>query len=179
MITALQTISAEAAVELILHGKPLFDFQIQGTVDLHKLEGQLNTALIFENCLLENLISPSVEFKYPVRFSRCHFKKCNFDFAYFLYGLTIDNCVFESYLNFQAGGHNQHRFEFTIVRSTFNGFVNFFDCWFQGNVLVMDNDFKKGTNLLGNKSMPYRVSFDVSPIVENNKGLVDLDGEEE
>jgi len=55
--------------------------------------------------------------------------------------------------------------------------VNFFDCWFKSGVIVSNNDFKKGTNLLGNKDEVYRVQFDIEPVVENNTGSINLDGE--
>lgn len=100
----------------------------------------------------------------------------SFVFTYFLGGLTIDNCIFYNYLDFQAGGHNKIGNPVIIINNDFKDFVNFFDCWYENEVTISNNKFHKGTNLLG---QPFNipVTFDKNPIVISNIGQLDLDTE--
>jgi len=91
---------------------------------------------------VEKLNSPSLEFHHLLTLIDSDFRTCEFAFAYFEKGLIIEGCVFESYLDFQAGGHNKNH-AFTIKNSTFSEFVNFFDCWFQNTVEITGNEFKR------------------------------------
>jgi hypothetical protein len=171
------TFSSEDAIKILLQGQELANFHITGVIDLYKVAKEINSELIIRNCFVENLVSPSIEFTYGLRLTESHFAKCSFNYAYFIGGLTIDNCVFDTYLDFEAGGHNQKNHAFKIIQSSFCGFVNFFDCWFQSGVEVVNNEFKKGTNLMGNRDEPFRVQYDVPPLIENNRGQIDLDGD--
>jgi len=173
----MHTISVETAIDSIQQGKPIRDSHIIGDVDICKIERSLTAELVLSNCKIDNLVAPSFEFNYPVRLENCHFCKCSFNYAYFQRGLTIDNCIFDYYVDFEAGGHNQIGYCFQIRNSQFLEFVNFFDCWFMGEVVIENNDFRGGTNLLGNKLAPYRVQFDSTTRIENNRGALDVDGE--
>nr|GFC11688.1 two component histidine kinase, putative [Tanacetum cinerariifolium] len=51
-------------------------------------------------------------------------------------GLTIESCTFESYLDFQAGGHNLAGYPIKILNNIFLNFVNFFDCWYTGEAIT-------------------------------------------
>jgi hypothetical protein len=175
-ITPLRKTTPDEATTLILQGKPIRDSHIIGEFRIdYKKERQ--EGLHIENCIIDNLVSPAVEFHGPVNLINSRFCKSLLVGAYFLSGLTIDKCIFETYTDFDAGGHNEIPNAFRIVNSQFLDFVNFFDCWFKNDVIIMDNEFAKGTNLLGNKGEPFRVQFDVEPRIENNKGRIDLDGE--
>ncbi len=171
-----QNISAEYAKDLLLDNKPLIDFYISGILDI--VDFDKNDKIIrIENCFVESFKSESVEFLTKIEFANSEFKKCTFSFAYFSGGLNIEKCIFYDYLDFQCGGHNSISNAFMIKNSIFNEFVNFLDCIYNGPVEISDNVFKKGTNLLGNKCQSYKVSFDVLPCIENNKGKIDLNGE--
>jgi hypothetical protein len=176
MEVPLNIISSESAIELITHGGVLRNCHIKGKLDLNEMEKKLGLDLLFENCSFENFNSIAIEFNHPIRFVGCRFYACSFYANYFIRGLNIENCVFESHLEFQAGGHNING-TLSIANSKFNGFVNFCDCWYQGNVVVVNNDFVKGTNLLGNKNAPCKIQFDAEPFIENNIGKIDMDGE--
>lgn len=132
--------------------------------------------VILENCIFEYFSGSATQFKKSVRLINCHFKKCQFVFSYFLGGLTIDNCIFEDYLDFQAGGHNKDGKPVTITANQFGGFVNFFDCWYESEIIIRNNNFQKGSNLLG-KPFNIPVTFGVAPIIEENKGQLNLDTE--
>ena len=56
--------------------------------------------------------------------------------------------------------------------------MNFFDCWYQGEVTIKNNHFQQGTNLLGvDATSGIRTSFDVEPLIEGNIGQLDIDNE--
>lgn len=68
-------------------------------------------------------------------------------FSYFYEGLTIDNCTFEKNISFEAGGHNKPGNLYLLKNNDFFGFVDFNDCWFKGKVSMLNNTFRKGTNI--------------------------------
>ncbi len=107
-----------------------------------------------------------------------NFKLCDFTFTYFVGGIEINKCTFENYLDFQAGGHNKDKNSFSILSNKFHGFVNFFDCYFESEVIIKDNEFIKGTNLFGlHKASGQKTHFDVAPLIENNNGALDIKDE--
>ena len=130
--------------------------------------------VVFENCSVEHFSGSATEFLKPVSFINCHFKKCQFVFTYFLGGLTIDHCIFDNYLDFQAGGHNKTGNPVNITNNEFKEFVNFFDCWYEYEVTISYNNFQKGTNLLG-KPYAIPVTFEKPAIIKENIGQIDLD----
>ncbi|MGY3055759.1 hypothetical protein ACVWYG_003985 [Pedobacter sp. UYEF25] len=115
-----------------------------------------------------------VYFEKKVTLRNCHFKNAVFNFSYFQKGLIIEDCIFDKYLDFEAGGHNEIGFPIIIKNNEFRNFVNFCDCWFTGEVIIVDNKFLKGTNI---QSKDQYLTFDVLPIVENNVGLLNIESE--
>jgi hypothetical protein len=177
MESTLNPITATTAIEQILNGKPLRDLHVKGTLVLQTGDERLRYELILENCIFDDFKTSFLSFERPVRISRCVFYKCSFNSTYFIKGLHIEDSVFKSYLEFIAGGHNQNGSLISIANCTFEGFVNFFDCWYKSQVDISNNNFRKGTNLMGNRTEPYRVQFDTPLIIENNTGQTDIDGE--
>jgi len=139
-------ISAERASDLLSEGHPLIDFYIEGEL---KIEGNQiwYEEVVFENCIVEFFSGNGTHFDRPLRLTNSRFRECQFVFTYFLGGLTIDNCTFDSYLDFQAGGHNKPGNTVAIINNEFAGFVNFFDCWYSNRVTISNNKFHKGTNI--------------------------------
>lgn len=170
-------ISIEKATDFLKDGRPLTDIYVDGELKI-ETNDTWNKEVVIENCIIEYLSGSITQFEKPVRLINCHFKKCQFVFTYFLGGLTIDNCTFENYLDFQAGGHNKAGFPVIITNNNFAGFVNFFDCWYENEVTISNNRFHKGTNLLG-KPHNILVTFEVEPTILNNLGQLDLDNEGE
>jgi hypothetical protein len=168
-------ISADRAMDLIISGQPLNDAFVKGELKLEGLDN-FNKPLIASNCIFEYINAVMSQFGQLVKLSDCECRKCDFSFSYFLGGLEIDNCVFENYLDFQAGGHNQNEKVVLISNCIFKGFVNFLDCWYESGFIMRKNDFQKGTNILG-KLDGLDVTFDVTPIIEDNKGRLDFDDE--
>ncbi|RAJ98094.1 hypothetical protein LX87_03002 [Larkinella arboricola] len=170
-----QNITTERATGLLKGGQPLIDVYVDGELKL-ETNGIWDKDVVFENSIIENFSGSVTQFNNPVRLINCHFKNCQFVFTYFSGGLTIDNCTFDSYLDFQAGGHNKAGNAVIITNNGFNGFVNFFDCWYESDVIINNNRFCKGTNLLG-KPNNIPITFDVEPVIENNIGELDINHE--
>lgn len=170
-------ISKERATDIIKEGLPLVDFYIEGGIDL-ATSFNWEQEVIIENCIVENFVAVGTEFKKTVRLVNSYFKNCNFYASYFTKGLIIDNCTFDNYLEFQAGGHNKTGNPVIITNNNFKDFVNFFDCWYESEVTISKNKFHKGTNVLG-KPNNISVTFDVEPTIFDNFGQINLDHEGE
>ena len=128
-------ISAERALDFINSNEPIKDVFITGKLTLTGLDN-FDKAIIIDNCIVEYFEGISSQFTKLVKFTNSEFNLCDFTFTYFLGGAEIDNCIFENYLDFQAGGHNQNNNTFSIRNSIFKGFVNFFDCYYESSMVV-------------------------------------------
>jgi hypothetical protein len=168
-------ISFDQANSLLAKAQPLSDAYVSGEIKIEAYDSW-EKEVIMKNCTLEYFSGSATQFKKPVHLVNCRFKKCQFVFSYFLERLIIENCLFDDYLDFQAGGHNKNGKPIILANNQFAGFVNFFDCWYESEVIIKNNDFKKGANLLG-KPFDIPVTFDVVPIIEDNKGQLNLDTE--
>lgn len=173
MTKSANVISAENAFTLLNEGVPIVDTHIEGQLRIETTR-PWKQPLIFKNCTLEFFSGNVTRFDKPVRLINCHFKKCDFTFSYFPGGLMIDRCSFDNYLDFQAGGHTNH--PVIISNCIFNGFVNFFDYQYEAAVNISNNEFRKGSNLLGNPNN-ISVIFEVKPVIENNTGKLDCNDE--
>ncbi len=169
-------VPAEKALALLQQGQTLRDYYVSGKLELTPGETWPQEVKL-ENCVIEDLICLSVNFSQAVELRNCRFNNCQFTFSYFLRGLLIDTCYFESYLDFQAGGHNQADALIRITNNQFSAFVNFFDCQYEGGVVITNNEFLSGTNLLG-KPHHIPVTFCVAPLLARNTGLLDVNGED-
>ncbi len=170
-------ISTERATDLLKDGLPLMNIYVKGKLKI-EVSDNWDKEVVFENCIVEKFSAIGQQFDKPVKLTNCHFKNCQFTFVYFLGGLTIDNCTFDNYLDFQAGGHNKAGNPVVISNNDFKYFVNFFDCWYENEVIISNNKFHKGTNLLGRvHNIP--VTFDIEPIIKDNVGQLDLNNEGE
>lgn len=112
---------------------------------------ELNVQLIIENCIISNL-----------KIHSCWFVK----------GFVLKNCIVKNYVDYQMGGHNAS--PIVIEGNIFMGFFNFFDCQFEKRIELKNNNFTKGTNLLGNKGEGFENSFVEGWFAENNVGNIDI-----
>lgn len=168
-------ITAERANDLLKDGLALTDVYVDGELKIETNE-TWDKEVVFENCIIDFFSGSVTQFDQPVRLMNCHFKNCQFVFTYFFGGLTIDNCTFDNYLDFQAGGHNKTGCPVILTNNNFREFVNFFDCWYESEVIICNNNFHKGTNLLG-KIHNIQVTFDLEPMIKDNIGQLDLNNE--
>ncbi|RYE12948.1 MAG: hypothetical protein EOP45_22025 [Sphingobacteriaceae bacterium] len=132
----MHSISAKKAIDLLNEGRALTNLYISGEL---KIEADENweKEMVFENCIIEYFSAIGQQFIKPVKIANCYFKNCSFTFVYFLSGLTIDSCTFESYLDFQAGGHNKTGNIIAITNNDFKKFVNFFGCCYENEVIEL------------------------------------------
>ncbi|MFI5450576.1 hypothetical protein ACHMWN_00290 [Pedobacter sp. UC225_61] len=168
-----QSISAKKVYEAIAEGLPLNDLIIYGDLEINGDE-DFENPLIIENCIVENLKCMMVRFIKPVIFKSCHFKDASFSFCYFIKGLLIEDCIFDKDLDFQAGGHNELEHPILFSNNEFKGFVNFCDCWFNGEIVFNNNKFNTGTNI---ESKRQYLTFDIPLLMINNSGLTNIESE--
>ncbi len=166
-------ITNQKAKSILDTGTPLRSFTVNGKTEINA-GSDWEKEVIIEDCTIENFNCLMVYFKKAVTIKNCHFKDAAFNFSYFHGGLTIENCSFDKYLDFEAGGHNNLGNLVVIRKNHFRGFVNFFDCWYTGEVIIEDNIFEKGTNV---SSKDQLVSFDIPAKIINNTGEVALESE--
>ena len=166
-------IDHQQAKNILETGSPLRDFTVNGTIYIDA-GSEWKKEVLIDHCVIENFKCLMVYFKKNVIIKNSHFKDAAFNFSYFQGGLTIENCTFEKYLDFEAGGHNDLNNLVTIRKNHFISFVNFFDCWYNGEIIVEDNIFEKGTNI---SSKDQLISFDIPAKVMNNIGDVSIESE--
>jgi hypothetical protein len=131
------------------------------------------------NCVLADVDAACEVFSAHVVFENCRIKKALLHATYFLGGISVRNCRFQSDVDFQAGGHNNQGATVGLYDTVFEGFVNFADCLFLGPVEVRRCRFMKGTNLLGNRGdRGTEVEFHGGCLVDENVGDVAKNGED-
>lgn len=167
------TITDQQAKNILDTGSPLKNFTVNGKIEINA-GSEWEKEVIMEDCIIENFNCLMVYFKKAVTIKNCHFKDAAFNFSYFHGGLTIESCTFDKYLDFEAGGHNDLGNLVAITKNHFRGFVNFFDCWYNGEVIIEDNIFEKGTNI---SSRDQQVSFDIPAEIVNNIGDLKIESE--
>lgn len=172
--------TAGEVLDHLKRGLPIRDARVADHVDLRDLcepDGmRARVPVTFSGCELRALSGAIIEFEGPVVLKRTVVSAAVFCGAYFLGGLRVEGCRFESDVDFGAGGHNRDGSELALTDTVFGGFVDFYDCWFEGPVLIRRCAFEKGTNLLGNVGEPIEVSFDVPPVIEETTGDLALSG---
>jgi hypothetical protein len=170
--------SSADAIESLRSRRSLSDMRIDGRLELRDLAvgDHVEQAIRIRDCDLEVIAGSFLHFEAMVELLDCRIRSANFFSACFLGGLALRNCRFTGDVDFQCGGHNRNGSAFVFDRSEFGGFVNFFDCWFEGPVLILASRFSKGTNLLGNIGQPFAVRFDVLPEIRETAGELARDG---
>jgi len=166
-------ITFKEAKKVLENGITLTNSAVTGVLEI-TAGSEWNKEITIENCIIENFSCIMVQFYKSIIIRNCHLKNASFNFSYFLGGLTIENCVFDEYLDFEAGGHNSLGNTILIKENRFRGFVNFFDCWFTGEISIYNNTFENGTNILSKEQL---VSFDIPVLIENNVGDLGIESE--
>ena len=166
------TITAYQAKEILGDGGPLINYRIEGSLEIDS-GCDWEKVVLIENCIIENLKCVMVYFQKSVTVKNCHVKDASFSFSYFVGGLIIENCIFDSYLDFQSGGHNDVA-SISFSNNHFMNFVNFFDCWFTGELILENNTFEKGSNICSKGQL---VSFDLPVRSSDDIGDLSIDNE--
>lgn len=165
-------ISPYKAKAFLDNGSPLNNFSISGVLEVDA-GSEFKNEVCIEDCIIDNLKCLMIYFQKKVTIKNSYLRDASFNFSYFLGGLTIENCTFDNYLNFESGGHNDLGF-IVIKNNQFKGFVNFFDCWFTGEVYIEGNVFDKGTNICSNDQL---IASDIPMQLALNTGDLFIESE--
>lgn len=137
------------------------------------LSYKIDNEIVIEDLHIDVLDLSFIEIEAHVSIRRSVISTLKLTTCWFLGGMTMEECVVHSYIDYQMGGHN-HR-EIRICNNIFSDFFDFFDCHFDANVVVKNNVFCRGTNLLGNKGKGYENLFNGGFDICNNVGNTKVD----
>jgi hypothetical protein len=168
-------IGAEDAAHVLRQTGRLENFRITGRLDIHSITnpktGDIDYPIRISNCVIEDYMSTVIWYRSPVEWLHCTFNQMSMHAVYFLEGLTCRDTEFLTEVEYSAGGHNSRDTPILFERVKFHKFVDFFDCWFKGPVILRDVEFVEGTNLLDWDHG--WVTFEISPTLENVRGTLD------
>lgn len=152
--------------------------QIVDKVGFRKIfsESKVDT-IIFDKCILDNVSFEILEQGKKIVIMNSIINHLDIHGTWFFNGFELLNSNIIQYVDYQMGGHNLMSEKIIIKNNVFSEFFNFFDCIFYGPVIIENNIFLKGTNILGNLQASWVNKFDIAPIVLNNIGKIDYDGE--
>lgn len=128
--------------------------------------------LVLDNCLVEEFSFVGVEFLRQVSIHRSIIKQLEIYGSWFVGGLNFTNNIVLSFVDYQAGGHNEK--EFVLSGNIFCKHFRFFDCHFEEKVIVENNLFVEGTDLLAKENPGFDNIFGKGIDVHHNKGPLDL-----
>ena len=131
-----------------------------------------NTELLFKNCNIDSFGDTIKVYTKKITFTDCELGHIWFYGTCFSGGLEMKSCSLKDISHFHAIGHNLDPNEFIIDSCTFNDYVDFFDCYFEGPVKIINNDFRQGTNIGIYLQRPFGIKDGIDYIIENNKGDV-------
>jgi hypothetical protein len=94
--------------------------------------------------------------------------------CFFNAGFELLDCEILENSDFSCGGHNKNGAIFQISNCVFHGSVTFCDSWFEDIVILEENDFKKGTDILyaGYETTGTSVVFEKGYSIKKNHGDV-------
>jgi hypothetical protein len=132
--------------------------------------------ITFRDCSLKRLAFEEITFLETIILERCIIQSAYF-VGYIKAGMIMTDCEFTSDMSlplFGWSGHNAIDKPILITKCTFHGFVDTKDAWFQGPVMISKCRFIRGTNLLSNVGRSNATHFDVTPVIIENEGTLDL-----
>jgi hypothetical protein len=134
------------------------------------------TSVLLSNCFIETIdLVGSFELGFELIIENCFIDNLLIHSCWFSKGLSLKANHIKNIVDYQMGGHNT--LPIFIKSNIFEQFFNFFDCQFSGYIEVSDNIFIEGTNLLGNMEEGFHNTFETAPVVKNNLGKIDCNGE--
>lgn len=143
--------------------------------ELHHEELKKNNSLIINSCIIQNLKFDIYEPDFEIIIENSIISNLLIYQCWFKKGLVLKNNQIINYVDYQMGGHNESRI--LIEGNLFHDFVNFFDCQFEKELIIQNNIFAKGCNLFGNLNEGFKNTFNIEPIIKNNIGSMNDDGE--
>ncbi len=141
---------------------------------LQSSELKTNSFFHIKNSIIDTLDFEFFESDFEIIIENCIITNFLIHSCWFENGLVFKNNHVINYINYQMGGHNKK--PINIWGNIFCEFVSFFDCHFEHKLILQNNIFLKGSNLLGNKNEGFENTFDSEIIIKDNIGNLDLDG---
>ncbi len=178
----LPKLATDAVYKLLENEVTIENVFLSEKIDLRTLacpdtNSNIPKKVTFRNCYITDIDARDCGFEKLFTLSKCLIVSASFEPSYFLGGATFDGCEFINDIGFLTMGGSSPGKPLIVRDCVFHGFVNMFDAWFEGPVEISRCSFPKGTNLLGNKGKPYQVRFEVTPILKDNAGKMDVDNE--
>jgi len=129
-----------------------------------------NETIEVTNCIIDSFEMNFTTYQYPVEIYNCIIGNFLVHSTWFTKGLKLINCIIKENIHYEMGGHNV----MTIIMegNIFMDFFNFFDCQFDNKVIVRNNVFVKGSNLLSKEG--YKSTFNLGIEVNANYGTLDI-----
>lgn len=142
------------------------------TLNYSELEGF--NSFIISNCIIETIDFDSFDADMEIVIENCIITNFCIHSAWFTNGLVFRRNIVVNYVNYQMGGHNEKPIVF--VENIFHEFVNFFDCHFNDSLILENNIFNLGSNLIGNNTEGFANTFVKDFVASNNVGEINLNG---
>lgn len=142
---------------------------------LHTLNSELiheNEEIHISNSVISVLNLNALVLLKKVTICNCLIDKLLVNSCWFKGGLLFINNIVLSDIYYEMGGHNEG--DFILEGNIFNGFFNFFDCQFEGNVIVKDNIFRKSSDILARENKGFDNLFERQLVIEGNIGQLDV-----
>jgi hypothetical protein len=160
-----------------------FENQNFGDIDLTNCKAlpnqynfDFNTELRFINCKIKTFNIATAVVGKQITFKDCSIGYLQCYATYFCGGLSLTNSTLGG-AQFDCGVHNIDPHTFIISNCRFDNFVGFFDVYFEGPVIIAENNFIGGTNIQLYLGVPYGIKAGIPYLLDNNKGQLDkLDG---
>lgn len=173
--------SAEEVLDLLRAGQEVravhLDEKLDLTVLATRVSGgdEVRTPIRFRHCRLGMVGLLDVQFYGHVGFEDCDIDYLEGYAAYFFAGFSLVRCVVAQGAAFQHGGHNRGGTAFFLADTRFKDAVHFRGSWYEGPVIVRNRQFAYGCDVLAGEGQPWRVRFDVPPVLEDNRGNLCID----
>jgi hypothetical protein len=172
------TMTADQALSILRSGDVLTGERVSPIVLAPAADvREIRHPIKIQSCQVEEFDAALCEFHEPVTLSKSMFERAGFVACYFLQGLSVEGCHFRGRVNFECGGHNAADKTVLFQDTVFEGFVNFFDCLFEGPVILRNVEFREGTNLCGFKGTPTEPTFSGGLTLDRVSGKLDFNEE--
>lgn len=131
-----------------------------------------NVSVKICNCIIDEINLVGENCAAHIEISNCIIGKLNIYGAWFEGGLSLIDNIMLSPINYQAGGHNLKPIE--LRGNIFHGFVSFFDCHFDDRVIVENNIFIEGSDILTKESESFDNIFPNGIVIDGNVGRLNV-----
>jgi hypothetical protein len=136
-------------------------------------EYEVNFSILIQDSVIPDLDISRTLFTQKVKIANSKIDSIEGYSCYFTAGFELINCEISGNVDFSCGGHTEDGTIFLIKNCIFHESVTFFDSFFDGFVIIEDNDFKKGTDLLFTGHAQTTVDFRKGHRISGNIGELD------